>query len=164
MDVRAEIHYPDASPDQVFAMLCDTGFRNQVCEDTGALEYHVDIEQADGGATVTVVRTMPAQVPDFVRKFVGETIEVRQTEKWGTADGSGARSAEVRLEISGQPAGMTGTLVLEPGNDGTQQRVEADLKVSIPLFGKKIEPEVAKGVLAGIRQEERTGLAWLAAH
>jgi hypothetical protein len=164
MDVRAEIHYPDASPDEVFAMLCDTGYRNQVSEDTGALAYQVDIEQADGGATVTVVRTMPSEVPDFVKKFVGDTIEVRQTEKWGAADETGTRSADVQLEISGQPAGMTGTLVLEPASGGTQQRVEGDLKVSIPLFGKKIEPEVVKGVLAGIRQEERTGLAWLAAH
>ena len=38
------------------------------------------------------------------------------------------------------------------------------MKVSIPFLGKQIEPEVVKGVLAGLRQEERTGVAWLATH
>jgi hypothetical protein len=165
MDVRAEINYPDSSPDEVFAMLCDPGYRSQVCEDTHALGYDVDIEEDDdGGATVTVRRTMPAEVPDFVKKFVGETIELRQTETWGTPDASGTRTADLRLEISGQPASMGGSIVLEPLDGGSRQRVEGDMKVSIPILGKKIEPEVVKGVLAGIRQEERTGIGWLAEH
>ena len=34
--------------------------------------------------------------------------------------------------------------------------------MSIPFFGKKIEPEIAKGIKAAIRAEEKTGQTWLA--
>jgi hypothetical protein len=162
MDVRAEISYPEATTEQVYALVVDPEFRAKVCEDTLAITYDVDIdEHDDGGATVTVTRTIPAEVPDFVKKFVGETLELKQIEEWGMADPTGARTADVRLEIKGQPVTMTGAIYLETLVDGARQRFEADLKVAIPLLGKKIEPEVVKGILAGLRQEERTGRAWL---
>jgi hypothetical protein len=40
-------------------------------------------------------------------------------------------------------------------------RIEGDLKVAIPIFGKKVEPEIAKGIYAAIKQEQRTGTSWL---
>jgi hypothetical protein len=163
MDVHSEINYPDSSPDDVFVMLCDADYRTEVCKATHALGYDVDIdEHDDGGATVTVTRTMPAEVPDFVKKFVGDTIELRQIEEWGPPDTSGARTADVTLDIVGQPATMTGSIFLEAVGSGSRQRVEAAMKVSIPFLGKTMEPEVVKGILAGLRQEERTGNAWLA--
>ena len=108
-----------------------------------------------------VDRTVPADVPDMMKKFVGETIGVKQTEDWGAPAADGSRTADLLLEIKGQPAKLTGTITLQPNGDGCHELVEGDLAVSIPFFGKKIEPEIAKGIKAAIRAEEKTGQSWL---
>ncbi|MGI8434680.1 MAG: DUF2505 domain-containing protein [Nocardioidaceae bacterium] len=163
MHVRAEIHYPEASPQQTFRLAVDEKFRRAVCEATHSLRYDVSIVEADGGATVVVERTIPADVPDVAKRFVGDTVTVRQTEKWAPApDATGRRRADLLLEVVGQPARMTGSVVIDPDDSGSRQLVEGDLRVSIPFLGKRLEPEITKVVLAAVRAEQRTGEAWLA--
>jgi hypothetical protein len=163
MDLTAEINYPSATPDQAFALIVDPKFREEVCEATMARRCDVDIdERDDGGVYVRVDRTMPAQVPEFVKKLVGQTIDVRQTEDWSAPDGDGRRSADIRLEVVGQPAKMTGTIVLEPTPDGCRAAINGQVRVSIPFLGGKIEPEVAKAIVTAIKVEQKTARAWLA--
>lgn len=163
MDLRAEISYPTATCERAWTMIVDPEFRAAVCEATRAIDYNVEItEDDDGGARVVVDRTVPADVPDMMKKFVGETIGVVQTEEWGPADPDGSRTADLLLEVKGQPATLTGTITLQPSGDGCEELVVGDLTVSIPFFGKKIEPEIAKGITSAIRAEEKTGQSWLA--
>jgi hypothetical protein len=163
MDFGAEISYPGATPDEAFALVVDPKFRAAVCEATMALKYDVSIdEDASGGAFVRVERTMPAEVPDFVKKLVGQTLDVRQTENWSAPGADGRRTADVRVDVVGQPAKMTGTIVLEPTSDGCHEVVTGQVKVSIPLLGGRIEPEIAKGILTAIKVEQKTGREWLA--
>ena len=127
-----------------------------------AIDYNVEIEEHDdGGAHIVVDRTVPADVPDMMKKFVGETIGVKQTEDWGPPAADGSRTADLLLEIKGQPAKLAGTITLAPVGEGCQEVVDGELTVSIPFFGKKIEPEIAKGIKAAIRAEEKTGQTWL---
>jgi hypothetical protein len=164
MEVRAEISYPTGSADDVFAMAVDKDFRVAVCEATAAVDHRVDIDlRPDGGATVTVERTVPADVPDVVRSFVGQTITVVQTEAWGPRRPDGSRVADLRISVKGQPATMKGTQSLEPVGAGTRQLIRGDLTVSIPFIGKRIEPELAKAIVAAAAKEQQTGTAWLAA-
>ena len=98
MRVTTEMSYPGADLDAVVAMVFDKSFRAAVCEATKAVSHQVDISLGDGGsAVVTVRRTLPAEVPDFVKKFVGETIELVQSETWAVDDGSGVRRADLNL-------------------------------------------------------------------
>ena len=162
MRIDAQITYPDASTDQAFGMIVDPEFRAAVCEATAALDYEVDVdEHSSGFVSVRVHRVMPAQVPDFVKKLVGDTIDVTQTESWAAPDPSGRRTADLRLEIKGQPASMKGTIRLEADGHGAVEHIDGDLKVSIPLLGRKIEPEIAKGVMLAIKIEQKTGREWL---
>ena len=165
MDVTTELHYPSASVDQVYALALDEDFRAAVCVATGALQHQVDVRRADdGSASVTVRRTMPADVPDFVRRFVGETIEIVQTEIWAPAAGAVRRQADLAVQIVGQPAALRGSLTIDASAHGAREMVRGELKVSIPLFGKKIETEIAHGILAAARKEEEVGRRWLADH
>ncbi len=162
MDVRAEINYPTATVEQVFALVTDPHFRRAVCEATHALAYDVDVDKRlDGTASVTVRRTMPAEVPDFVKKFVGETLDVVQTEEWGVPNDLGQRQADLAVRVKGQPVKMTGTLLTQVVGDGARTSIRGDLTVSMPFVGKKIEPEIAKGVLAAVAAEQRTADRWL---
>lgn len=163
MDLTTEISYPGGSLADVVAMVLDRDFRAEVCRATMAISHDVEVTvRPDGSADVIVSRTLPAEVPDFVRRFVGETIRLTQSETWAADNGAVARHADLLLEVEGQPATMTGTIVLEETPDGVREVVRGRLKVALPLFGGKIEAEIAKGIVAAARQEEKTGRAWLA--
>jgi Protein of unknown function (DUF2505) len=162
MEVRAEISYPDAEPAQVFALAVDHAFRVAVCEATRALSHRVEIDaRPDGGAQVTVERTLAAEVPDFVRTFIGQTVTIVQTEKWAAQGSGSGRVADLHIQFRGQPASMSGSEQIEAAGAGTRQLIRGDLTVSVPFVGRRIETEVAKAILAAAAKEQETGRAWL---
>lgn len=165
MRLNAEIRY-DADPAAVSAMLLDTAFQERKCEATGATEHQVQIDEFDdGSAVITTRRTMPTdRVPDFVRGFVGATLEVEQNDDWGAPSADGSREGSMVVEIKGAPVRLTGTLRLAPApGGGTVETIEGDLKASVPLIGGKIEKAVEPALQAAIKVEQQQGRAWLAA-
>ena len=151
-----------ATVEQTFASHVDRWVREEACRESGALSYDVVIESmADGGARVQVDRVMAPQVPDFIRKFVGDSIAIRQVEQWSPPGPTGTRTATLNLTIKGQPASMVGSAVLAPAPEGSTEVVTGDVKVSIPLLGRKIEPEIVKVIEAAVRIEQRVGQAWV---
>ncbi len=156
-----EQHSYSAEPAAVWAMLTDPAFQTEVSEAIGATSHDVAIDADDDGGTITVTRVLPANVPDFARKFVGETLTVVQTETWGPADGDGNRRADVRLDVQGQPAGMTSVHALSPAGRGAVLDIEGEIKVKIPIVGGKLERELLKGVSAGLRVEQEVGQRYL---
>jgi hypothetical protein len=162
MRVTTDIDYPGATPSAVFALIARRDFRVAVCEATHALSYEVDVTVADdGSAAVTVTRTLPAEVPDFVKSFVGQTLTIVQSERWGPPADDGGRAADLLISFTGQPVRMSGSVVLEATADGARERISGDLAVSVPFLGKRIEPEVAKAIVEAAAREEQTGRAWL---
>lgn len=159
MRLQERLNY-GAGPDAVFTMLCDRAWRERVCELAHAKSYDVAVDRDGDAATITVRRVMPADLPDAIRKFLGETVTVTQTEQWGSPDAHGTRHAKVEVHIAGQPASMQGASVL-CGNDTSTLTVEGDVRVKVPLFGRKIEPEVAKAIVSALRIEERSARDYL---
>ena len=160
MQFSERLDYP-AAPHAVWAMYCDPAFREQVCTATGATSHHVDVSADEAGGTVRVTRVLPARMSESIRKLVGDTVTVTQTETWGAADGLGARRADVSLRVQGQPASMTGTHTLAPTDAGCSLQVTGDLKVSIPFFGGRLESELAKVVGGALRREHQVGQRYL---
>lgn len=162
MQVSAQITYP-APADAVFAMLTDREFLAEVCRATGALRHTVDLDDTGGDVTVTTRRDLPTdEVPDFVKRFVGETLTVVRVDRWQAPASDGSRQGTLSVEISGAPVRMTGTLALRPQGASAVQDVDGDLKASVPLVGGKIEKAAEPAIRAGLRTEERVGKAWLA--
>jgi len=148
--------YP-ASPDQVYGLVSDQTFREESCARQGATEYTVTVTEEGDTTVVKIVRTLPSDMPDFIKKLTGDTVTVTQVEKWGPADASGSRTAAVTVDIHGQPAQMKGTSTITASGDGAVMAVDGDVKVSIPLIGRKIEPEVAKAITASLADEVEYG-------
>ena len=121
----------------------------------------VDVDESGDGVTITIVRTQPAEMPDFVKKLTGDTVKVKQTEKWSAPADDGSRRADVKVSIIGQPAEMLGTAVLESTGGGTSFTVSGDVTVKIPFIGKKIEPEVAKAIRGSLKNEVELGMTRL---
>ncbi|MCW2541054.1 MAG: hypothetical protein JWN95_2779 [Frankiales bacterium] len=150
---------------ELFEARCRQDLREQAAAESGATSWLVNIEAAaDGGATVRVERSLPPDVPDAYKKFVGRSIEIAQVERWAPAAPDGSRSATIDLHIKGQPASMIGTIELVPvANGGATERIEGELRVAVPFIGRKVEPEVAKVVASALKIEQRLNDEWVAA-
>ena len=151
-----------ADPDAVFAMLCDRAWREEVCRATHAIDYTVEVEESGAGVTVRTTRVLPAKLPEPLRSMVGEHLEIVQVETWTSPDGDGRRRADVEVQISGQPASMTGTMTLAPHGTGTRQTVAGDVRVKIPLLGRRVEPEIVKAIRAALDKEGECARTYLA--
>jgi hypothetical protein len=155
----------EATVEEAFAAHCEQSVREKACRESRALSWDVSIEPADDGSVrIQVDRVMPPEVPDFIKKFLGDTISIRQIEQWAPLDASGARTADVKLTIKGQPASMIANAVLKPTADGSTEIVEGDVKVAVPFLGKKIEPEIARVISSALKIEHRVGLEWIRAN
>jgi hypothetical protein len=160
MDLKLSTRY-DAGPDDVFAIITDPSFREAACKATHAVSYDVSVTESGQDVVVRVERELPTdRIPDFARKFVGATLTVVQTESWHAAGADGARSADVRGEIKGTPATFTGTAALTPDGNGTVQSADLDVKVAVPLIGKKMEPYIAEAIEASMTKEQELGQTW----
>jgi hypothetical protein len=159
--INHSLTYAGADVEAVYGLITDQAFRTESCEHQDSSDIDVSVQSGGDGATVTVTRTQAAAMPDFVKKLTGDTVKVKQTEKWSGPAADGSRTADVKVSIIGQPAEMTGTATLTPGTDGTTFDLVGDVKVSIPFIGKKIEPEVAKAIVASLDEEVEYGMTKL---
>jgi len=161
MKLTEKFSYKGADVEAVYGLLTSQEFRTDSCANQEATDYTVTVEPKGEGATVTIVRTQEADLPDFVKKLTGNTVKVKQTEIWSGPDSSGNRTADVKVSIIGQPAEMIGVAKLFAKDDGSDFTVDGDVKVSIPFIGKKIEPEVAKAIRSSLREEVEYGMTKL---
>ena len=159
MELKLSASY-DATPEEVFAIVTDATFREQACEKTKALSYDVQVTESGGDTIVRVSREMPANdVPDIARKFVGQTLTVVQTETWHGAAADGSRRADVVGEISNTPVTLKGTASIS-GDGQAVQAIDLDVKVAVPLIGKKMEPFVVDAIRSGLQKEHELARDW----
>lgn len=151
----------DVTVQQAFAAHTEQSVREQACKESGALSWEVSITPDGDRTRIQVDRVMPPAVPDFVKKFLGDTISVRQVEDWSAPAADGSRTANVKVTIQGQPASMVGTADLRPSGSGSVEVVEGEVKVNVPFIGKKIEPEIVKVIAAALKVEQRVGIEWI---
>src|SRR5690606_13530919 len=88
----------DAPFADVAAMLVDPAFREAVCDAQHALSRTVTVAGTTQDGSVAVDYTQAAAgAPGFARKVVGESIAVRQRERWREG------RADLEITIPGKP-------------------------------------------------------------
>lgn len=149
--------YP-APATEVLAMFLDPAFREAVCRAQEAPTYDVEVSASSPPATVTVQLLLPTDgVPGFARKIAGDTVRTEHEETWESES-----AATLRIVIPGKPGHLSGRISLTDHGDGTcTQQFDAEVKVSIPLVGGKLEPLIGKVLGSGLRREREVGLRWL---
>lgn len=155
MEINAHVEFA-ADPARTFEMLTDPSFLEQVALESEGTNIEVSVE----GNTTTSRRDLPA--PDVAKKLTGDTLRIEETVEWGEADADGTRSGTVTVTVKGQPAKMNGTVKMTPGGPGTVGDVSGELKVNIPLMGKKIEKMAAPLIIEGVETWESVGKKRLA--
>lgn len=155
--VKHDMEYPGATPEEVYAMLANPKFREQVCEYQGYPRRTVTITPTGDGMEVRVDQYRPAtEVPSFARKLVGEEINILQEEEW-----TSHTDMKLLVSIPGKPGSMAGTVVLRGHEGGTTETVSVQVKVNIPLIGGKLEGFLGDTLLRALRAENKVGLRWL---
>jgi uncharacterized protein YndB with AHSA1/START domain len=155
MDITTRLEFA-APPTDVFTMLTDEKYLDEVCRATDSSSYDVDVV----GSTTRTTRAFPA--PATVAKFTGAELKVTEETSWGEAASDGGRTGDLQMSVAGQPVSMRGRLELAAGGPGTVVQLSGDLKVAIPLLGRKIEQSTAPVVLAGFQKQQEVGERWLA--
>jgi len=151
--------------EQTFTSHITKSVREEACRQSGAKSWEVTVtESADGGVTVEVERMMSPNLPDHIAKLVGGHLTIHQTEQWSPPHAGGSRQAVVKLTIKGQPASMHGHALLAPDGDGTLETVTGEVKVAVPIIGRKFEPDIVKVIESALRIEQQVGEEWLTAN
>lgn len=147
------------TPDEVYALSIDPAYQDEICEEAGALSHQSTVTEKGAGHEVRVQRIMPSgDVPDLVKKIVGDKVDVTQVITWGARQADGSREGTLDIGFKGQPITMKGTASIAPDGDGTRIAVDADLKAKIPLVGGKVEKLSAPEIIKAIGAEETVGM------
>ncbi len=155
-----------AGPQQVFDMICSAEYQELKCVRSGALEHEVAIEVEDDARTIVTRRRLPTEgFPDFARRFVGDAVDVVETQVWGlNGDEDGRHTASLHVEIPRTPVSMSGSVLLASGGAGTQHTVEGELRANVPFLGGKIEDAVAPVLARALRLEAVLSQEWFEQH
>lgn len=154
MDIATRLDFA-ADPDSVFAMMTDQAFLEEVCTASESISSDASVS----GSTTRTSRTLAA--PASAARFTGAQLTINDEVAWDGAGPAGARTADLTMTVLGQPVTLRGTLKLAPGGRGTVVDLTGELKVAIPLLGKKLEQSAAPAVMAGFRTQQQVGDRWL---
>lgn len=155
MDISTGLDFA-ATPEQVYAMMTDQAFLEEVCVASQSISHDTSVD----GSTTHASRTLPA--PESAARFTGPQLTVVEDVQWAEAGAGGSRSGALTMTVLGQPVRLTGRLQLGPGGRGTTVGLTGELKVNVPLLGRKLEASAAPAVLAGFRTQQQVGDRWLA--
>jgi Protein of unknown function (DUF2505) len=155
MDISSHLDFA-ATPAEVYAMMTNQKYLEEVSVASGSLSYHVSVD----GSNTKTSRTLPA--PDSAARFTGPQLTVNEEVAWSEPASDGSQSGAVTMNVLGQPVNFRGKLELSPGGRGSVVDVSGELKVAIPLLGRKLEEAAAPAVMAGYQTQQEVGDNWLA--
>jgi Protein of unknown function (DUF2505) len=103
-----------------------------------------------------------ARLPGAIRSLIGGDLVVERTERWRP---DGARfAADSEVTIGGVPGSIRGESRLGDHSGGCVLAIRAEVRVSIPLVGGKLEKIVAEQVTKLLATESEFTEKWLAEH
>lgn len=140
MRMHLEHTYADADVERVYGLITDPDFVTRKYTEIGGRDVKVErSDSADGGCVLTTTRTVTVDLPGFAKRVMQPTNTAVQTETWGGPAADGSRTCRYRVEVRGMPSSITGTVTLSAAGASTKQDIDADVKVSIPLVGGRLE-------------------------
>ncbi|MDP3971839.1 MAG: DUF2505 domain-containing protein [Candidatus Nanopelagicales bacterium] len=149
------------TPDQMWAMLSDQDYWQQKYDALGATDLQWHRFNADESTlAISSTRQVPANLPGFAKKIIGETALVTQSENW-RRDGD-QLACDIEITTKGAPGGTTGTMKVTPDGNGSTWTADFTIKVSIPLVGGKLENLMLNETQESFRAEKEFNDAWLA--
>ena len=161
MDVSLTASY-DAPAEEVFAIITDATFQQQVLEQISASSHDVVVLDSGSDLVLRVRWESPTvEVPTVARRFIGQRLEVAQTKIWHPANQDGSREADVEGEVTGVPIAVTGRTRIVPHGRSTTQAFDLHVTATVPMVGKSLERLVADAVRARLEKKFEVAWSWL---
>ncbi len=151
-----------APPTTVWEMMTDVEYITTKGMRSGSLEVNPEVAEQGDHTLVISRRRLPAKMPGFMKKFVGEELIINETQKWGAAADDGSRTGTFVIDFGGQPMAFHGSLTLRPTADGSEVTTDGSLKSSVPFVGGKAEGVAKEWTERYLRKEEEVAGEWLA--
>ena len=150
-----------ATPERLLDMMRDQEYWPAKYEALGELEFTLQEFARDGDAlSVTSRRVVPADLPGFAKKIVGDKTVVVQSERW-RKDGTGY-TCDFDVTLDKVPGGMTGWMkIVAVGESESDWILEYRIKVGIPLVGGKFEGVMKGETEASLKKEFAFNSRWL---
>ncbi|MHA6619703.1 DUF2505 domain-containing protein [Pseudonocardia sp. DLS-67] len=151
--------------DEVYATMVDPDYLRARLHRIGGpsadlLDHSADVE----GARYRLRHGLDAEdLPSVVRSVLPGELTIERSERW-TREDSGRYLGDVDVTMAGAPGSANGALRLRDLPDGgSELSVRADVQVSVPLIGGKIEGIVGEQVQKLLAAEAAFTQEWLAA-
>ena len=151
------------SIDEIWAMISEKGYYEGKYEALGA--SNLDWQTFNAGSdsiSVSSIREVDANLPGFARKVIGDKAVITQTENWHRQGDH--LVCEVGILTKGAPGGISGTMSIKPSGGGSEWDAHFDIKVAIPLLGKKFEGLAHDETVENFKKEKAFNDEWLASH
>ena len=151
---------------RTYQMLTDPDFYAMVTAlMPDAEQVSTQIDRA-AGTVVCVQRVdLPASVPSMVRRVVGASMLVRETQRWDVSANTPAR-AEVTIEPADLPAPRSGAYAILSGDGAAQAQspclveVTGTVTVNVPMLGRQLESLIAENFLAVVSLRGHAAVRW----
>ena len=125
----------EASAEAILAMLQDRDYVDAKYQALGDISTSVEtFETTDDGLSLKVDRQVPADLPGFAKKIMGDTNRIVQTENWGPA--GGGVPAISRSSSRASPARHRQTRRQSTGDSTSDWVVNMEISASVPLVGQ----------------------------
>lgn len=97
-----------------------------------------------------------SNIPEFARKLVGETIRVKQVERWNSKTLRGS----IDIEIAGAPAKVQAAMQLvASAADSSVLKFDWTVHCGVPLLGGKVEKVIADDVQRRVAADGKASIA-----
>jgi hypothetical protein len=154
--------YPQPA-DEVYATMVDPDYLRARLGRIGGpsaelLAHSADVE----GARYRLRHGLDAKdLPSLVRSVLPGELMIERSERWTRQD-SGRYLGDVDVNMAGAPGSASGAMRLRDLPDGgSELSVRADVEVSVPLIGGKIEGVVGEQVQKLLAAEAAFTQEWL---
>lgn len=146
-----------ATPKTVFEMLTNSDFLDKKIQLAQSGEYHTLGTTPE--IRIEVTRTVTADLPNIVKKFVGERLVVNEIQNWKqiTTD---VYQADFSLKIPNAPVDISGQISVT-GTNEADVSITAKVKVNVPIFGASAEPHVVETIKKVLLDEQNLCQDWI---
>ncbi|NLE96781.1 MAG: DUF2505 domain-containing protein [Propionibacterium sp.] len=144
-----------ATPDRVVDLLRNEEFIADVASHAGAKEH---------SARILADRTeldMEIPTPANVQSVIGKTVKLSLMMQFSGARSDGSIPGSVEVKVPGMPVEAAALGLLTPQDGNTVGTYDGELKVKIPLVGKRVEAQIEPFVVAAFRGIEKRAGVWL---
>lgn len=159
-----QIHSYPHDLEAVFALFADPEFMAEKYAALGARNFKARTVTRDkAGLLVDTRREVPVsnETPALLRRFVGQWNRTRQKEQWQKKDDGW--HCQFKVDISGVPARIQGTMHLRPSEQGCDNDLSIQISSAIPLVGDALSRFIGETIETLAHQEHRVILDHLAA-